>query len=558
MTLSLRSLLLPIALFISWHTATAQKLAAGPQVLSFYSDVDDTEQPYALYLPKNFDEHKKYPLVVMLHGAGSNHRLALKRVFGKSNTPGETDVEASRYFPSWKDVDYIVVAPYARGTLGYQGFREKDVWDMLADVQRRFSIDEDRMYLTGLSMGGGGTLWLGLSRPDLWAAIAPVCPAPPPGTDALAPNALNFPVHFFQGDADQAVPVEGTRKWVKNLQDLGTKVEYTEYPGVNHNSWENAYENGFIFDWFGQFKRNPHPERVRFVSNNYRHRKAWWIQFDQLTPGEAASIDAKFTKANNIEVSTSGLRAFTLDLTGHPTYDAYRRLKITIDGQTLNVSATNGRYSFNLQDKAWTFATFVFPENTKQPGAEGPLAEAFAERHLYVYGTLDNPSPEELNKRIEVANAAANWSIDRGQFLGRVRFYPRVIADKEVRPSDLESSHLILFGDKTTNQLIAKSSEQLPIELNSSATDYCLLYIYPHNGHYVVINSGPPWWTGLESKGWRYLPEPYSVVSSAKDFLLFKDNPQNVILGGTFDNSWKLKPEDAAKLKESGVVLLNR
>lgn len=166
----------------------AQRLESGPQVLTFFSDVDDTEQPYGLYLPPDYDATKAYPLVISLHGAGSNHRLNLRRVFGKSNADGENDVEASRYFPEWEDVDYIVASPFARGTVGYQGVAEKDVMDVIADVKRRFSIDENRMYLTGLSMGGGGTLWIGLTRPDLWAAIAPVCPAPPDGTEDFAPS----------------------------------------------------------------------------------------------------------------------------------------------------------------------------------------------------------------------------------------------------------------------------------------------------------------------------------------------------------------------------------
>ena len=194
-----------------WRTANAQRLAPGPQVLTFFSDVDDSEQPYGLYLPKSYDEKKEYPLVIMLHGAQSNHRLSLKRVFGFSNQQGETDLEATRYFQQWPDVDYIVASPLARGTMGYKGIPEKDVWDVVADVKRRFNIDEDRTYLTGLSMGGGGTLWIGLTRPDLWAAIAPVCPAPPFGTVERAPNALNFPVHFFQGGSDPVVNPEGTR-----------------------------------------------------------------------------------------------------------------------------------------------------------------------------------------------------------------------------------------------------------------------------------------------------------------------------------------------------------
>jgi dipeptidyl aminopeptidase/acylaminoacyl peptidase len=108
-------------------TAVAQRLASGPQVLTFFSNVDDTEQPYGLYLPPGYDAKRAYPLVISLHGAGSNHRLNLRRVFGKSNAEGETDVEASRSFPAWKDVDYIVASPLARGTMGYQGVAERDV-----------------------------------------------------------------------------------------------------------------------------------------------------------------------------------------------------------------------------------------------------------------------------------------------------------------------------------------------------------------------------------------------------------------------------------------------
>src|SRR5690606_14184736 len=96
---ALAGLLLLVALH---NVSVAQMMEPGPQVVTFYSDVDDTEQPYALYLPKDFDASKRYPLVISLHGAGSNHRLNLKRVFGKSNLPGETDVEASRYFPEWE------------------------------------------------------------------------------------------------------------------------------------------------------------------------------------------------------------------------------------------------------------------------------------------------------------------------------------------------------------------------------------------------------------------------------------------------------------------------
>ena len=122
----------------------AQRLKAGPQDLSFFSTVDETDQPYAVYIPKNFDESRKYPLVIFLHGAMSNHRLGLRRAFGQGNLQGtdfmkpgvvpvENDLESTRYWPVLKDVDYIVAAPLARGTAGYQGIPEQDVYEMLAD-----------------------------------------------------------------------------------------------------------------------------------------------------------------------------------------------------------------------------------------------------------------------------------------------------------------------------------------------------------------------------------------------------------------------------------------
>lgn len=186
---------------------------------------------------------------------------------------------------------------------------------MLADVTRRFPVDENRTYLTGYSMGGG-TLWAGLTRPDIWAAIAPICPAPPFGTVERAPNALNVPVLLFQGDADPLVVPEVSRQWVKRLQGAGAVVEYTEYPGVGHNAWENAYADNDIFKMFARHRRNPFPDRVRFVTDVYRHSQAYWVTFGQLTPGTFASIDAQFAAPNRLEITTGDLDAFTLNLTG--------------------------------------------------------------------------------------------------------------------------------------------------------------------------------------------------------------------------------------------------
>jgi dienelactone hydrolase len=534
----------------------AQKLSSGPQVMTFFSNADDSEQPYGLYIPPNYNPEKKYPLVIMLHGAGSNHRLALRRVFGKSNATGETDVEASKYFPPFKNVNYIVATPFARGTAGYQGIPENDVYDVVDDVKKRLNVDENMVYLTGLSMGGGGTLWIGLSRPDVWAAIAPVCPAPPRGAEDLAGNALNYPVHIFQGEADPAVKAEGVRKWYSNFKSQGVNVTYTEYPGVLHDSWVNAYEGGYIFDWFRNFKRNLHPERVRFATKNYKYSKAYWVHLDAFTPGTLAKIDARFKDYNKLDIVTSDLDAFTLNIAGHPDFKANNPLEVVIDGK--KVKATNSpEISFTRQNGVWIQQKYEASSIAKKPGAEGPIFAAFSNRHIYVYGTKDNPNAEELRLRREIAVQAANWSQYRGEFLGRMMFFPRVLSDKEVRPSDIESSNLILFGTKETNNLISEYSEKLPIHLNADATkDHGLFYVFPINEKYVAINSGLPWWTSNAASGFSFIQPIHSQLTEFKDYVLFKESNKNLISEGYFANNWTILTSEQQKMKDSGVVQL--
>lgn len=543
-----------------------QKFKTGPQDLCFFSKVDETDQPYAIYIPKNYDESKKYPLVIFLHGAMSNHRLGLRRVFGQGNIQGldfikpgnvpvETDLEATRYWPELKDVPFLVAAPYARGTAGYQGIPEEDVYQMLDDIKSRFSVDDDRVYLTGLSMGGGGTIWLGLTRPDVWAAIAPCCPAPPTESAELACNASNLPVHLFIGDKDFLYNT--AKDWKGKFEKYAPVFNYVEYPGVGHNSWEWAYKDGFIFQWFSQFKRDLFPLQVKFATKWFKYNKAYWVKFDNLTPGTLASIDARFVSKNNIEIITSDLNAFTLNLEGHPEFNASTKLTIKVDGKTFTVRTGNS-VSFTKLQTGWVNKCFTPGLTAKQPGAEGPINAAVSHNHVYVYGTGGNPSQEELAARRAQATAAADWAADRG-FFGRIMVFPRVISDREVRQSDYETSNLILFGTRETNSVLAKFADRLPMHLKNDATGkYCLLYIFPLNNHYVLINSGLPWWTPPKKQqaqpGLNFLNPKIDLLKNFKDFILFMDSPDTIIAEGYFDNNWQLTPDALNSIKASGAV----
>jgi pimeloyl-ACP methyl ester carboxylesterase len=528
----------------------------GAQVLTFFSEVDDSDQPYAIYLPKSLDRTKRYPLVISLHGAWSNHRLNLRRVFGRGNLFGETDSEATRYFPPMRDVPFIVASPFARGTMGYRGIAEKDVYDVLADVKQRFPIDDDRVYLTGLSMGGGGTLWLGLTRPDVWAALAAVCPAPPEGTDDLAGNALGMPVKLFQGDADPVVSAADTRAWHKRLENAGAAVEYVEYPGVRHNSWERAYRDGAIFDWFAEHKRNRWPANVRFATREYTYRSAYWVAIDAMTPGRLASIDARFRGANAISVSTDSLDGFTLTLAGHPSWSRGRPLLILIDDKQLKV-ASSDNVSFTRTRTGWVQGKYKFAAAEKRPGAAGPISEAISGRHLYVYGTAGAITDDEVRFRRDQAQRAADWSASGNRLL--LNF--RAVADRDVAESDLRSSNLVLFGNRETNTLIARIAPQLPAELKPGAADFGLIMVVPFGDRLAVVNSGLPWWTRADQarrSGLSFIPVPFRALESFGDFILFKGGLDDVIAEGRFDRHWRLPAEAAARMTATGAVTVRR
>ncbi len=560
-----RSLVMFIAAMICMaNPADAQRLKSGPQDLSFFSSVDDADQPYSVYIPEKFNEQKAYPLVVFLHGAWSNHRLGMRRLFGVGNSQGydfikpgnvpyENDVEASRYWPPFRPVDYIAAAPLARGTAGYQGVPEQDVYDMIDDLKSRFLIDEDRIYLTGLSMGGGGTLWLGLTRPDMWAAIAPVCPAPPEGTMELAGNAANLPVHLFIGDKDFLYKTAS--EWKARLETAAQRLDYVEYPGVGHNSWEWAYKDGFIFDWFSQFKRDLFPEKVSFTTKWFKYNKAYWITVDDMIPGETATIEAKFTAPNAVTVVSSGAQAFTLNLDGHPQFTSGRKISVTVNGKSFSVRSADA-VSFMLSGTGWVCKRFTPGLTSKQQGAEGPLYAAVTGSHVYVFGTADNPPADVLAARRAQAVAAADWS----GMGGRIMVFPRVIADREVRSSDYVRSNLVLFGTRETNSVIEKFADRLPMHLDPKAENYGLVYIFPMNRHYILVNSGLPWWTPPKKQagqgGYAFSGTKVEALKSMGDYLLFRESPDDAVAQGRFDNNWVLPGEAIQKVKASGVVTI--
>ena len=515
----------------------------GPQTLTFVSSVDDSEQPYALYLPRSLDPGKKYPVVISLHSEDSNHRLNLLQVLGQASRT----LEGGRFsllYAHPLDIDFIVACPLARGAMEYTGIAETDVYDLLADLQRRFPVDQDRVYLTGVSMGGGGALRLALTRPDVWAAVAPVCPAPVPEIGELVENAFNLPVRLFQGEQDPVTPAAAARLWQRRLLDVGVAADYFEYPAVRHNAWDFAYKDGAVFHWFDQFRRNRYPQRVRFVTESFRYASAYWVRVDALTPGTEASIDARQSGDGQVQVETHNLDGFTLS-PDHPV------TIVTIDGTALRVKP--GSLSFRKQAGRWIVGRAV--PSGKRPGLEGPIAAAVSEQHIYVYGTAGDPSPAELDFRRRQAETAAHWSSSRESLM---LSFP-VKADIAVTDEDLDSHSLVLFGTRETNSVIARFAGRLPLALSAGAADYGLLFIAALGKHYALVSSGLPWWTDFEDAGRPvdpYTPARYAELATFGDYVVFKGSLAHVVAEGRFDREWKLPADAVAKIAATGTVIV--
>lgn len=514
--------------------------------LTFYSEVDRSQQAYALYVPRSFDPAKRYPLLVSLHSDESNHRLNMKQVFGVSARYGELDPVSMRYNPPLPDIDFFVVCPLARGTMGYAGIAEKDVYDVLAEVQRHYPIDADRIYLTGVGMGGGGALRLALTRPDVWAAVLPVCAATPPGIEELAANALNIPIRLVHGELDPIVAVQSSRNWHRLLLDLRDPAEYLEFPQLRHNAWDVAYKDGTAFEWFAKFRRNRFPERVRFVTRSYRYSSAYWVRIDGLTPGTLASIDARRNAANQIQVTTSGIDGFTLSPEHPPA-------AVTIDGAAMRIKPA-APLSFVKTAQGWRAGAFA-PQG-KRAGAEGPIVEAVSGRHIYVYGSLGTRTADELEERRQVAQAAAAWSSVRSHLMLSLPLK----ADSEVTDADMDSGDLVLFGTAESNSVIARIAAALPLELHPGAADYGLLFIAPIGKRYALVSSGLPWWSGADTRnrgGDPFAPAQYRLLSTFGDYVLFEGSLGHVVAEGRFDRNWKVPADVAAKMTSTGTVTVH-
>lgn len=417
---------------------------------AYRSQIDDSFQPYSLYVPQNYDASKTYGLIVALHWYTGDDLSSMSTLAMAKLQPE----------------DMIVVAPFGRGDMGYLSASEQDVLDVMAMTQERFHIDPDRVYLVGWSMGGFGTWRIGQHWAEKFAAIAPFDGWS--GTDFLG-NLRNVATLVVHGDADMTVPVTYDREAVKYLRESGYTVRYDELPGVNHTGWNNWILQtpdeleARLLNYFRQYTRDPFPEEVVLKTNYPRYGKQYWVRLIELAnPPEPGVIKAKRTDAAHVAVQTENVSVFTLNL-NQPQLQQGAALEVTIDKTTLKVAPQNGDAWFTLKDGAWVVA-----QDDRMPGMiahdGGGLADIFVRPTLIVYGTQQRK--EILQQAAEIL--ATKWSptpqIPIGAKIGAFRYK----ADVDVTEDDMQNYHLLLIGTPEENSIATKLTDVLPMKFSGN------------------------------------------------------------------------------------------
>jgi predicted peptidase len=202
---------------------------------------------YLVYLPTDYEKKDSWPLLLFLHGAGERgDDLELVKKHGPPKL-----IEQGKPFP------FVVVSPQCPMD-GWWSTKPLELVALLDEIVAKYKIDQDRIYLSGLSMGGFGTWMLAAYAPDRFAAIVPVCGG---GERLMARRLTHLPVWAFHGAKDQVVPLGRSEEMVDALKKLHGDVKLTVYPEAGHDSWTATYENPEVYEWLLQHKRKPMPEK---------------------------------------------------------------------------------------------------------------------------------------------------------------------------------------------------------------------------------------------------------------------------------------------------------
>ncbi len=491
-------------------------------VRGYRSRIDNSVQPFAVTLPKNYEAGKKWRVDVVLHGRDK----------------GLTEVKFLHAHrgskPAPDDQDFVRIDIYGRGNNAYRWAGEVDVIEAMEQfvsteraLRRDKFLDPRRWVLRGFSMGGAGTWHLGLHRPDAWGLLGPgagftathgyVAKLPaqlPPWQekcltiyDAVdyAENVFDVPVVAYGGADDPQL--QAARNIEARLKSLGlsVKLKVLVAPGLKHAfppEWQQKAEEAYAP--FVKKGRPEYPPRVRFVTWTLKYPSCDWVRILGLQRHyDKALVDAEKTE-DGFKVKTENVRVLRLTAPQGVLQD----LTVAIDGQQVTArpwGTAGGPGSVYLRRQGDRWAA-VLPQRLiteggrrpeKGPGLQGPIDDAFTDAFLCVRGT--GTAWHEATQQYADANLRrfrAEWSkYWRGEL--------PVKDDTDVTSEDITDKHLVLFGDPSSNSLIGHVLDGLPLQWTKEtialagkqypAALHVPVLIHPsplNASRYVVLNTG--------------------------------------------------------------------
>ena len=238
--LSFFSLVLFLFFFIGCSSTIPPKMVkTGQNPRTFETEIKKTiKGHYLLHLPKDYsNKDKKWPLLLFLHGAGERgDDLELVKTHGPPKI-----VENQLDFP------FVLISPQCPQNDWWTSQNQLDFLSaLIEEICSTYHIDRNRIYVTGLSMGGYGTWSLAMLYPQKFAAIAPICGG---GDPKEIYKIKDVPVWVFHGAKDTTVPVEKSQEMVDALKNIGGTVKFTIYPEAGHDSWTKTYDDPDLYKW---------------------------------------------------------------------------------------------------------------------------------------------------------------------------------------------------------------------------------------------------------------------------------------------------------------------
>lgn len=554
---------------------------AGHAVVRAYrSRVDSSVQPYAVTFPPAYgqDRAKKWRVDVVLHGRDA------------TLTEVKFLHQHGDHVAAPKDQSFVQLDIYGRGNNAYRWAGETDVFEVLQHftaveqvLGREHLLDPSRVVLRGFSMGGAGTWHLGLHHPSRWCVLGPgagfttthgyIKNLPdrlPPEQEAClhiydaadyAENAFNVPVVAYGGDQDPQL--QAARNIEARLGPLHIPMKLLVAPGLGHTfppEWRKKADEAYAP--YVAKGREEYPRRIHFVTYTLRYPACAWVEILSLGRHyERAVVDAEQTETG-FTVQTINVQALHLSLPANPPVPCL----VKIDGQGLNPRpwlSRTGTYHLYLErrDAGWAavLPQKLLTERVRRPqkvsGLQGPIDDAFMDSFLCVRGT-----GEPWNAGIQ-AFAEDNLKRFQDEWSKYMRGDLPVKDDQDVTEEDMAGRHLILFGDPSSNALIAQVLDRLPLQWTReqiqlggksyASAAHVPVLIYPTplstNLRYVVLNSGHTF-HAVDFQGTNALLYPrlgdYAILRLAAH-----RNPitAETVRAGLFDDHWQIATAGGGK-----------